>query len=202
MLYCGRRSAPPDQSAAHNSNADARHGVPPFDATAKVPPSSKQGGLSGAHKCVALRRTSAEESPDPTRRLFLVYAAIGAFVFVLYVGLFQLLEVSHRVPLTLASTIAYFVATATHFTLNRYANFRRFDRAIHDQARTFVAIILGQWLVTLAIVNLLAVHGVPPIVATIVAVVVNLPLGFIANRYLTFGIGIVPRLLGGWKAVK
>jgi len=39
-------------------------------------------------------------------------------------------------------------------------------------------------------------------VARIVAIAVNLPLGFIANRYLTFGVGIVPRVLRFRKAVK
>ena len=136
-----------------------------------------------------------------TRRHFTIYVAIGTFVLIVYLGLFQFLE-AHHVALSLASTIAYAVATATHFSLNRYTNFRRFDRAIHDQARTFIAVIFGQWIITLVIVNLLVFRGVSPTIASVVAVVVNFPLGFIANRYLTFGVGIVPRVLSIWKVSK
>jgi putative flippase GtrA len=135
-----------------------------------------------------------------TQRLFATYVAIGGFVFLAYMGLFSAL-VSLRVPLNVAATVAYFSATALHFTLNRYANFRRFDRAVHDQARTFVTVVVVQWLVLLAIVNVLVARGARPALATTIALIVNLPLGFVANRYLTFGIGIVPRLGGAGKAV-
>jgi putative flippase GtrA len=83
--------------------------------------------------------------------------------------------------------------------LNRYANFRRFERGIHDQARTFLAIIFFQWLVTLAVVSLLVHYGSPVLPARLVAVALNLPVGFLANRYLTFGVGIIPRMRGAWK---
>jgi putative flippase GtrA len=59
-----------------------------------------------------------------------------------------------------------------------------------------------QWLITLAVISALVAHGLYPTVARIVAIAVNLPLGFIANRYLTFGVGIVPRVLRFRKAVK
>jgi putative flippase GtrA len=135
-----------------------------------------------------------------TLRLIAVYLLIGGSSYVLYILLFSVLR--QHAPLPLAISVAYFTATAMHFTLNRYVNFRRFDRAVHDQARTFVAVIAVQWLTTVVIVNLLTVHGVQPAIAATVAVVVNLPLGFVANRYLTFGVGIVPRVLGLRKAEK
>ena len=128
-----------------------------------------------------------------TQRLFAMYVLIGSTVFVSYLGLFSFF-VAHRWPLLLCSTVAYFTATALHFTLNRYANFRRFDRAIHDQARTFAAVILGQWVVTLVVVKLATAYGFAPLVGTVAAVIVNLPVGFVANRYLTFGAGIAPTI--------
>jgi putative flippase GtrA len=122
-----------------------------------------------------------------------MYAAIGGIAFIIYFGLFNTMERYH-VNLTIASSIAYFTSTATHFLLNRYANFRQFDRAVHDQARTFITIVVAQWLVTVALVHILTSRGVLPIIAILVPVIVNLPIGFIANRYLTFGVGIVPRV--------
>jgi putative flippase GtrA len=136
-----------------------------------------------------------------TQRLFLVYLAIGGTAFGVYLFLFNVLQ-SMNIPLTVSTSIAYFTATALHFVLNRYVNFRRFDRAVHDQARTFLAVIAMQWLITLVIVDVLAAHGVRPAIAATIAVAVNLPGGFIANRYLTFGVGIIPRMLGPRKASK
>ncbi len=136
-----------------------------------------------------------------TLRQFATYVAIGGTTFAFYITLFNLL-VRGGVRVQLAATIAYFAGTALHFSLNRWANFRQFDRAVHDQARTFLVVILAQWLVTLAIVTLLAARGVVPTLAAVVAVIVNLPGGFVANRYLTFGVGIVPRVLGLRKVPK
>lgn len=148
--------------------------------------------------------TSLPNPPQPERstlRLFVNYVAIGGTTFVFYLSLFTLLERA-AVPLPIAATIAYFCGTALHFTLNRWTNFRRFDRAVHDQARTFGVVIFLQWLVTLAVVTLLTGRGISPTFAAVAAVVVNLPGGFIANRYLTFGIGILPRVLRLLKAPK
>jgi len=135
------------------------------------------------------------------QRQFATYLVIGGTVFCIDVSTFTLC-VGHHMFLPLASTTAFFTGTTTHFLLNRYANFRRFDRAIHDQARTFAFIIFVQWLITLALISALVAHGVYPTLARIAAIAVNLPLGFIANRYLTFGVGIVPRVLRLRKAVK
>lgn len=132
---------------------------------------------------------------------FARYLVIGGTVFCIDVSTFTFC-VAHHMFLPLASTTAYFTGTTTHFLLNRYANFRRFDRAIHDQARTFAFIIFVQWLITLALISALVAHGVLPTVARVIAIAVNLPLGFVANRYLTFGVGIVPRVLGLRKIAK
>lgn len=139
---------------------------------------------------------------DPVvRRQFATYLVIGGTVFCIDVTTFSVCVARHMF-LPLASTTAFFTGTTTHFLLNRYANFRRFDRAIHDQARTFAFIIFVQWLITLALISALVAHGVFPTLARIIAIAVNLPLGFVANRYLTFGVGIVPRMLRYRKAMK
>ncbi len=136
---------------------------------------------------------------DPLiRRQFAVYLLIGGTVLFIDLGTLRFC-LAHGVVLVLATTIAYFTGTTSHFLLNRYANFRRFERGIHDQARTFLAIIFFQWLVTLAVVSLLVHYGSPVLPARLVAVALNLPVGFLANRYLTFGVGIIPRMRGAWK---
>lgn len=136
-----------------------------------------------------------------SQTLFATYLAIGGGTFVVYLTVFSILQ-SHGIPLPVASSIAYFTTPPVHFILNRYFNFRRFDRSLHDQARTYLVVIAVQWLVTLAIVDVLSAHGVHPTIAAILAVAVNVPCGFLANRYLTFGVGIVPRLLRLRKVTK
>ncbi len=133
------------------------------------------------------------------QRQFAMYIAIGGTVFCVDIAVFQFC-ISRHVVLLAATTITYVVATSTHFLLNRYANFRRFDRAIHDQARTFVVIVVAQYVLTLILMPLFVGHGVPPLWARVTAIAVNLPFGFIANRYLTFGVGIIPRVMAFRKA--
>jgi putative flippase GtrA len=89
-----------------------------------------------------------------------------------------------------AASVAYVLGVSTHFTLNRYLNFRNFERAIHAQARTFTVIVLLSWALTIGIIMLGTHLGCGAIVAKVIAVIVNLPAGYIAHRYLTFGKGM------------
>ncbi|HTA40255.1 MAG TPA: GtrA family protein, partial [Candidatus Acidoferrales bacterium] len=61
------------------------------------------------------------------------YLTIGGIVFCIDVGSFAAL-LRAGVPLLVTTTIAYGFGIASHFTLNKYVNFRAHDRPVHAQA--------------------------------------------------------------------
>lgn len=126
-------------------------------------------------------------------RQFCIYLTIGAVVFAIDVGTFQLTVNAHLL-LPIGATLSYLIAVATHFTLNRWLNFRNFERDVYAQARTYAAIVFIQYILTLAIIEA-GVHliNLSPLAAKIVAIAVNIPVGFIAHRNLTFAGGIGAR---------
>jgi putative flippase GtrA len=121
---------------------------------------------------------------------FLRYVAIGGFVFLIDVGSFKLLF-ARGVILSIATVLSYLLAVATHFTLNRVYNFRNFERSVLQQARTY-AVVAGFCLVVqLGVVEAgVRLLHLDPTLAKAAGVVVNIPLGFLGHRYLTFGHGI------------
>jgi putative flippase GtrA len=121
---------------------------------------------------------------------FVRYLIIGSTVFLIDVGSFQLLFRDH-VLLIVAVIISYVLGISTHFALNKYWNFRVFERPMARQARTYLVVALSQLPITIAIVEA-GVHyaKLPPIEAKILAILINVPLSFAAHKYLTFGPGI------------
>ncbi len=121
---------------------------------------------------------------------FTRYLIIGSTVFLIDVGSFQLLVREHTL-LIVAVVFSYGLGISTHFALNKYWNFRVFERSMARQARTYLVIALAQLPITIAIVEA-GVHyaKLPPLDAKILAVVLNVPLSFVAHKYLTFGAGI------------
>jgi putative flippase GtrA len=121
---------------------------------------------------------------------FARYLIIGSTVFCIDVGSFQIL-VRLRMLLVAAVTISYLLGITTHFALNKYLNFRVFERSIGRQARTYLVIALSQLPITIAIVEA-GVHiaKLSPLEAKVLAVGINVPLSFLAHKYLTFGAGI------------
>jgi putative flippase GtrA len=124
------------------------------------------------------------------RAQFARYLIIGTTVFVIDVGSFQAL-LRLRALLTVATALSYLLGISTHFTLNRYWNFRVFERSLGRQARTYFVIALSQLPVTIAIVEAGVHFGrLTPLEAKVLAVVLNVPLSFLAHKHLTFGPGI------------
>jgi putative flippase GtrA len=121
---------------------------------------------------------------------FLRYVCIGGIVFVIAIGSFQLLLMS-QVYRPLATTISYTVAAVIHFTLNKFFNFKNFERSTANQLKTYLVVVVFCWLITLLIVETLVRSlGSPPLLALVVSIGVNIPVGFIGHRYFTFGSGI------------
>lgn len=136
------------------------------------------------------------------RYRILRYLLIGGVVFGIDLGCFTL-ALRSRLPLPVATSVAYLIGVSTHFTLNRWFNFRNFDRSVASHARTYATVVAVEWVVTVAVVQLAVTIGrCTPIVGRIVAVLVDLPLGYTAHRYVTFAGGIAPLLRHirlGWE---
>ena len=121
---------------------------------------------------------------------FFRYVCIGGVVFFIDLGMFQLLLLS-RVYRPLATTIAYTLAVGSHFTLNKFLNFRNCERSTARQLRTYLVVVVLCWMVTLLVIETgVRGLGLTPLSAKLAAVAINIPTGFLGHRYLTFGSGI------------
>jgi putative flippase GtrA len=124
------------------------------------------------------------------RLQFARYLAIGGFVFILDVGSFKLLY-ARGVVLSAATALSYLLAVTTHFTLNRLYNFRNFDRSLYRQARTYAVVAAFCGVIQLGLVEgLFRLLHMDATAAKAIGVIVNIPIGFLGHRYLTFGHGI------------
>ena len=129
-----------------------------------------------------------------TQVLFARYLAIGAFVFCVDAGSFQVF-VRAGLLLPIATSTSFLLATVTHFTLNRFLNFRNFERTVAQQARTYVIVAAVALLIQNAavLIGVYTFHLVP-LFAKIIGIAINVPIGFLGHRYLTFGDGIIGTL--------
>ena len=117
------------------------------------------------------------------------YIGIGGLVFWVDIGTFQaLIHLGTYRPL--ATTIAYVLGVTVHFILNKFFNFRNFERSILHQLRTYLIVVVFCWIATLLIVELGVRWGLTPFGGKLVAIIVNIPIGYLCHRYLTFGAGI------------
>lgn len=118
------------------------------------------------------------------------YAVIGGFVTCIDFGTFAL-ALRAGWPLLGVITISWAFAVTTHFLLNKFVNFRAHDRPTHHQLVTYGAVAFTTWLTTTAIVKGAVAFGAPPLLGKVFSIAVNVPIGFLGHRYLTFGRGIV-----------
>jgi putative flippase GtrA len=128
-------------------------------------------------------------------RQFSLYVAVGVFGTLIDFGLFWALIAVHVWP-AIAVTAAYFIATGTQFYLNRRYSFQAFDRLVLHQLGTFVVVTVLNWLLALAIVELGLRFGLTPLAAKALSIPPGAIVGFLGNRYLTFGQGIRETLRG------
>ncbi len=96
----------------------------------------------------------------------------------------------------MATTISYGLAVTAHFTLNKFLNFRNFERSTLSQFRTYGVVVVFLWIISMLLIEVgVRAFGLLPMQAKILAIAVNIPTGYVANRYLTFGGGI----RGTWR---
>jgi putative flippase GtrA len=92
------------------------------------------------------------------------------------------------VPPIPAFTLSYVIAVSVTFLLNRYLNFKSFERAIHKQAGVYVIIGILNYLIMIAVEAIgIGPLRLSPMMAYILSIPVNLPVAYFAHRFLTFG---------------
>lgn len=118
---------------------------------------------------------------------FLKYCFSGTTGVLVYIALLSAL-VRVAVPSFIAFTASYVVAVAVQFLLNKYWSFSNFDRALHRQVPVYAAITALNYVLMIAVEEA-AIHvfGVSALVAYLISVPINVPVGYLANRYVTFG---------------
>ena len=114
------------------------------------------------------------------------YACVGACVVAIDLATFQLF-ITLRVWLPLTTTIAFALATWTHFILNKTWTFRVRGKAHAYQIGAYLTVLGASFLVTQAVV-LFSVYVLKmiPILAKIAALFAQLPVSFFGHRYITF----------------
>ena len=129
------------------------------------------------------------DSPRSVQQ-FITYIVIGALAVGVDFGTLAFLLRTH-IAVALAVSIAFFASVVVHFTLNKYYNFRNFDRPVHQQARTYLLVATIVWLFTLGWVEFFVRYfGTPVLVAKVLNMPVTVVIGYLATRFLTFGPGI------------
>lgn len=122
-----------------------------------------------------------------TARTFAGYVVIGVLGVALYVALLWCFVHLHMPPLP-AFTLSYVIAVSAQFLMNKFLNFKSFDRAIHKQAGTYVIITAFNYVIMIGVEELgIGPLRLSPIMAYMLSIPVNLPLSYFAHRFLTFG---------------
>ena len=88
-----------------------------------------------------------------------------------------------------AVTVSLALALLVHFTLNRL-NFGNSGRPLRKQVARYGVLALVQYAQTLLVVGLARHYGLSTIEGKIIALVVGIPLGFLALKYLIFGASV------------
>ena len=108
------------------------------------------------------------------------------------------LAVSRGIPVPISVSVALVAALTLHFALNRYINFRNFDRTLLQQVRTYIVLaVLVLSFSVLWIQALVAWFSMPVLVAKALSMPFTLGIGYLSARDLTFGAGI-SRRVSGW----
>ncbi len=137
-----------------------------------------------------------------TLGLFLNYIWIGIVGEAILFGAFALLLAAGMERIA-ALAVSYAVAVSAQFVFNKYCNFRAFDRTFMQQAGTYVVITGVVYLVSVAVLEMSArLFRLSPIVGLLLTIPICLPIGYLGNRYLTFGPGILLRGLERFERMK
>lgn len=124
---------------------------------------------------------------------FLRYIAIGGFVFCIDFASYMAM-LDHKLVVWQAQVISQVIAMVTHFLLNKYLNFRNHERSAGEQFGTYLVVAVTCVVIGVGVVQgwvwLFGTSKTSLVLAKCAAVGVNIPIGFIGHKKLTFGNGL------------
>lgn len=131
-----------------------------------------------------------------TTRTLALYIAIGAAGVILYSAVLEGLLRIGLSPFP-SYTVAYVTSIALLFTLNRQLTFRSLENPPHSQLLAFLTVAFVCYLVMIASEAVgLNVLRLTPLEAYWISIPVNGVVGYLGNRYVTFGPGLSAVLRG------
>lgn len=114
------------------------------------------------------------------------YVTVGAAAVLVDVATFQALVTLH-VFLPLTTTIAFSLAAFVHFSLNKAWTFRVRGAPRAYQVTAYLTVLFTAFVVTQLVIEVsVLVFHIVPVVAKLIAILVQLPVSFFGHRYLTF----------------
>lgn len=145
--------------------------------------------MSTEEAAVALRTRVGAGVRRPANWLELVrFAAVGGSGYVVNLLVFAAMVEAASADHKLAALAAWLVAVANNFLWNRRWTFRAHDGHAGFQAARFLAVSVGAFLVSFAILELLVTTaGVAEVPAQAISIVCATPLSFLGNKLWTFG---------------
>ena len=115
------------------------------------------------------------------------FGIVGGFGFVLNIAVYALFVHGVGVEYRAASVVAWLVAVANNFVLNRRWTFDAGDGQARFQALRFLLVSLAAEILSLLVLTLLvAGAGVSKVPAQALAVIVSMPLNFLGNKLWSF----------------
>ena len=119
------------------------------------------------------------------------YLLIGALTAMVDFAVLYFLGVYLSCNVIFAAAIAFLTALIVHFSMNKYYNFKNFDRTSITQLRTYTVVTMLNFTSTIFFMHVfINFTGITIIPAKVLTALINTSWGFPAQKFLTFGIGI------------
>ena len=118
------------------------------------------------------------------------FGVVGGVGFVINLAVYTLCVHVIGIDYHVAAVVAWFVAVANNFVLNRHWTFDARDGRAHHQAMRFLLVSLAAEAVSLLLLTLFveAAH-LPKVPAQALAVAASMPFNFLGNKLWTFSTG-------------
>lgn len=119
------------------------------------------------------------------------YIIIGALTAIVDFGMLYVLGVYLSWNAALAAAVAFLTALLFHFSMNKYFNFRNFERTSYAQLRTYLIVTTVSFGSTIFFIHVFTKYaGITILWAKVFTSLINMSWGFPAQKFLTFGKGI------------
>jgi len=120
------------------------------------------------------------------RRQLFSYLVVGGLSVVVDVGLLALLHEFYRVPLGVATTVAFCTAIVVNFLLNRTAMSSQGSQGLMQHAFRYGSLVLANYLITLVVVTTAGHVGDRYLVAKVAVVAASTLWNFLLYRHWVF----------------